>query len=349
MQKKFFFIVFLYHIQILTLNNNFDDLKKHLNDELELCFTQQYLTPKKINNEIWIAKSIKENLIIPSYIIKKISINPPFYKKLVDQIALKAQTQFVIIKKTILKTYKNELRNKIKNLLDIIEYQIALGNDIFRYPNRNILENALNDLKESIYLNNKDKFNEIDILIKNIKDLYFIIRQPLEIDNQIHAIDYFKKLRLKSIQEIKLDQIISLHKILLKNIDDKIAGVFRKGPANVNFFYDDFPEFNEIEDEMYNFMQWLKKYNLKNDINFAADIHLKFVFIHPFVDGNGRTARFLMNFVLNQNYYSSFFASKFNPNYIDYYNTIGESHKNKKNLFKVFLASKITRVNSEKN
>ena len=50
---------------------------------------------------------------------------------------------------------------------------------------------------------------------------------------------------------------------------------------------------------MTDFDRWLKnKGNQKDRIDFAALVHFKLVDIHPFVDGNGRTARLIMNLIL---------------------------------------------------
>ena len=47
------------------------------------------------------------------------------------------------------------------------------------------------------------------------------------------------------------------------------------------------------------FMTWLTK-EQDNELMIAADAHFRLVSIHPFVDGNGRTARLLMNLLLLQ-------------------------------------------------
>jgi len=56
---------------------------------------------------------------------------------------------------------------------------------------------------------------------------------------------------------------------------------------------------------MRKFVAWFNKNELKiHPVEFAALVHKKFVFIHPFIDGNGRLARLLMNLVLLRNEYS---------------------------------------------
>jgi len=48
------------------------------------------------------------------------------------------------------------------------------------------------------------------------------------------------------------------------------------------------------------FFRWYGKNKALHPVELAALVHLKFVTIHPFADGNGRLSRLLMNFVLNR-------------------------------------------------
>ncbi len=64
------------------------------------------------------------------------------------------------------------------------------------------------------------------------------------------------------------------------------------------------PKFIYIESLFANFFAWYKENKNKiNSVELAALVHLKFVTIHPFGDGNGRISRFLMNFVLKKKGY----------------------------------------------
>ncbi|MCD7124056.1 Fic family protein [Limosilactobacillus caviae] len=60
----------------------------------------------------------------------------------------------------------------------------------------------------------------------------------------------------------------------------------------------------EIPFKIQELIDWSEKaVNQLHSVQYAADLHQKLFSIHPFVDGNGRTARLLMNFAfyLNQN------------------------------------------------
>jgi Fic family protein len=102
--------------------------------------------------------------------------------------------------------------------------------------------------------------------------------------------------------DLTLDLIKKWHKKLFSGIDDEIAGKIREHNVAIAGSRFEPPSANELEYLLRQFMQWYN--NNKNKIHpveLAALVHLKFVTIHPFTDGNGRISRLLMNFILNRN------------------------------------------------
>jgi Fic family protein len=92
----------------------------------------------------------------------------------------------------------------------------------------------------------------------------------------------------------------------LQGIDPKNAGKYRTVPVYVlrkdgakHVFCDPLL----ITDEMDVFFDWLFAPNNEHPVIIAAEAHTRFVSIHPFADGNGRTARLIMNLILLQNGY----------------------------------------------
>lgn len=64
------------------------------------------------------------------------------------------------------------------------------------------------------------------------------------------------------------------------------------------------PDYQDVPKLMNEFADWLRKNRDKmNKIVFASEVHRKFVYIHPFIDGNGRVARLLTNAILLQEHY----------------------------------------------
>lgn len=133
---------------------------------------------------------------------------------------------------------------------------------------------------------------------KPLKDL-------LEARNHAEALEYVMQLskKLKGHQNTREDDIKAIHKIILRGIDDEQAGVYRQSDVFMRGSDVEFPSPKEIPSLMKNFIGWLQNQQENHPVRIAADAHFKFVSIHPFIDGNGRTTRLLMNLILNLNGY----------------------------------------------
>jgi Fic family protein len=99
--------------------------------------------------------------------------------------------------------------------------------------------------------------------------------------------------------EFRIKDILELHKRVLGFCDPIESGKFRTHQVFVGKFTP--PHAKYVEQLMIQFIEWLNSNQLLNEahpIQIAALAHYKFVFIHPFYDGNGRTGRLLMNLIL---------------------------------------------------
>jgi Fic family protein len=128
------------------------------------------------------------------------------------------------------------------------------------------------------------------------------VREHLEAINHAKAIDFIIELARKKKIDVAIDDILAIHKIVLQQIDDMHAGVFRKVMVKVAGSRTIFPNPAKIPFLMVEFMDWLHTVQ-DHPVIVAALAHYKLVTIHPFVDGNGRTARLLMNLLLLQQGY----------------------------------------------
>lgn len=143
------------------------------------------------------------------------------------------------------------------------------------------------------------------------------VREHLEAINHAQAIHFITDLARKKQSDIALDDILAIHKIVLQKIDDVHAGVFRKVMVKVVGSRTLFPNPAKVPFLMIEFMQWLHS-AADHPIIVAALAHYKLVTIHPFVDGNGRTARLLMNLLLlQQGYPLAIIKKEQRPVYID--------------------------------
>jgi Fic family protein len=115
-----------------------------------------------------------------------------------------------------------------------------------------------------------------------------------------HKKVFFEMLDYK--KELNLGTIFKWHKTLLENTRLDIAGKIRN--HNVAIAQSKFkpPTFIELDSLLNEFFEWYKKEKDKlHPVELAALVHLRFVTIHPFTDGNGRISRLMMNFILKKN------------------------------------------------
>ena len=97
---------------------------------------------------------------------------------------------------------------------------------------------------------------------------------------------------------------LKLHKLFYQNIDATNAGIYRTVNVLITGTDHVFPAPTEVPGLMRAFIAALPaQQKTLHPVTFAAWVHAQFVTIHPFVDGNGRTARLLMNLVLLQHGY----------------------------------------------
>jgi Fic family protein len=98
--------------------------------------------------------------------------------------------------------------------------------------------------------------------------------------------------------------ILEIHKIILKNISEADAGRYRNANVMIMGAAHLPPSAIKIPRLMTEFMEWYYEHKSKLSVaELSARIHYKLVYIHPFIDGNGRTSRLMMNLILLQNGY----------------------------------------------
>jgi Fic family protein len=126
------------------------------------------------------------------------------------------------------------------------------------------------------------------------------MREHLEAINHKEAILFIEDLVT---QKMELSEYVlkQIHGIVLYGIDRENAGVYRKLPVAIAGSKHLPPQPYLLQDLMEDYFRF---YELnKNDLHpviLAAEMHERLVSIHPFIDGNGRTSRLIMNFILLQ-------------------------------------------------
>lgn len=122
------------------------------------------------------------------------------------------------------------------------------------------------------------------------------LRNYIEAVNHAKAFDKILEL-LENNSNINEQSILDIHKTILTGLDNTNAGFYRNCRVRISGSNTILPNPLKVPELMDNFYNWLSK-NSKNEPLTAIMAHLKFVSIHPFTDGNGRTARLLMNALL---------------------------------------------------
>jgi Fic family protein len=114
-----------------------------------------------------------------------------------------------------------------------------------------------------------------------------------------HAKAYGYIYDILSAKTITEDHIKTLHRLFYDQIDKDNAGTYRTQRVVLTGSHYPLPKPDRIPDKMKEYIDWFNTHEKTTDpIKFAALSHQKFVFIHPFIDGNGRVARLIMNLAL---------------------------------------------------
>ncbi|MBI2449607.1 Fic family protein [Candidatus Pacearchaeota archaeon] len=126
------------------------------------------------------------------------------------------------------------------------------------------------------------------------------LREINEARNHIEAIRFINSYE----GDLNEQFILKLHSIILKNISERFAGRYRE--TTVRIFQGDvhFPDASRVPQLVGNLVYWYKlNKNKMHPFELAITFSVKLVSIHPFVDGNGRISRLIMNFLLKKKGY----------------------------------------------
>jgi Fic family protein len=168
---------------------------------------------------------------------------------------------------------------------------------------------ALNKIRESLSIEWTYNSNSIEGNTLSLRETQMVLqegitikgkslREHFETHNHDKAIDYLFSI-LNDNYILRSIDILSLHGLVLRSIEDEFAGRLRNGGVRItgaNFVP---PNANKVSDLIDELIQFINTNPLQlNDIELATVFHHKLVWIHPFFDGNGRTVRLSMNLLL---------------------------------------------------
>ena len=160
------------------------------------------------------------------------------------------------------------------------------------------------------------------------------------------AIDYISEIFTK-VEPLTQEDVKYLHSIVLRDINDKYAGRYREVDVIIVGAKHTPPLPKELPSLMHDFSCWLVERQEAGDLHpveFAALAHYKLVHIHPFIDGNGRTSRLLMNLILMKYGYPIAIIDCEDDPRRTYYNAIREADKGDRLPFKLLIAKYVNQT-----
>lgn len=169
------------------------------------------------------------------------------------------------------------------------------------------------------------------------------LKDHLEATNHKEALDFLYDLvDHEKNNTISQHLIKSLHQLVTQNIEKEWAGKYRNGPVRITGTPHQPPSALDVPHHMDELIRWASANQKKlHPIELAALLHHKFVHIHPFFDGNGRTGRLIMNILLMQKGYPLAIILKNDRK--RYYRVLQEADDNNPKPLVEFLARAVER------
>ena len=220
------------------------------------------------------------------------------------------------------------LKIKLNEFRQFDSYQIAQALELEYTFESNRIEGNTMTLRESDLVINEG----LTISGKSM-------REHLEVINHHEAIAYIKDLMQRN-TSINEREILSIHNLIVRGIHPEDAGCFRKVQVMIqgSSYVPSQPFL--VAKEMEDFFIWYEANKLiLHPVILAGEIHERLVTIHPFINGNGRTCRLVMNLVLLQHGYIIANIRGDYDSRTQYYQTLETAQtKNNKEDFLLFIA-----------
>lgn len=224
----------------------------------------------------------------------------------------------------------NEDIKELLNEVDVLKEQLSIL--------RPLPEEALKKIQDALDIEYTYESNRIEGNTLTLQETALVVnegvtisgksmREHLEAINHTEAINYIKDIAKQDI-EISERTIKEIHALILHGIDRENAGRYRTVPVMISGSTHMPPQPYLIEKQMEDFMCRFRQMEEEkvHPVLVAAYLHDELVRIHPFIDGNGRTSRLLMNLYLLRNGYVIITLKGSNDAKINYYKALEKSH-----------------------
>jgi Fic family protein len=167
------------------------------------------------------------------------------------------------------------------------------------------------------------------------------LREHFEVINHKEAIEYVETLAHGD-EPITPFHMRQIHQLVLSRIDDDNAGQYRNVPVRIAGAQHQPPDAWEVPQQMSAWGDWLHSTALSiHPVERAALAHHRLAAIHPFIDGNGRTARLVMNLLLLRDGYPPTIIQKVNRR--QYYRVLAQADSGRAAPFVNFVGRAVER------
>lgn len=181
----------------------------------------------------------------------------------------------------------DSLKQKLDNFRQFDSYRIAQALELEYTFESNRIEGNTLTLKETDLVVNEG----LTISGKSM-------REHLEAINHKEAIAYVKQFITKK-SDFIAHELLSLHHLILRGIDQSNAGKYRNVQVMIKGSKFTPPAPYLVNKQMEDYFLWYEANKVHlHPVILAAEMHERLVTIHPFIDGNGRTSRLVMNLIL---------------------------------------------------
>ena len=197
-------------------------------------------------------------------------------------------------------SYREELQPTFDRLAD----KLASLNKVRPLPGP-----AISKIKEALQIEWTYNSNSIEGNTLSLRETQMVLqegitikgkslREHFEAKNHETAINHLYTL-VKKNYVLTTSDVLSLHSFVMRSIEDEYAGRIRNSGVRISGANFTPPNARKVYDLLNELVNFVNTNPLKlNDIELATVFHHKFVWIHPFFDGNGRSVRLVMNLLL---------------------------------------------------
>ncbi len=259
-----------------------------------------------------------------------------------DEFALKAMNMAREEMENSYVTIKNTLSKNLLSILNEID-ALKVKLDQFRQFDSHRITQAL-ELEYTFESNriegNTLTLRETDLVInEGLTISGKSMREHLEAINHQEAIAYIKQLMEKN-NSLNEREVLAIHNLILRGIMPEDAGRYRRVQVMIKGSSFMPPQPFMVSKEMEDYFIWYEtNKNALHPIVLAAELHERLVTVHPFIDGNGRTSRLIMNLILLQNGYVIANIKGDYDSRMKYYSALETAQtKNNKEDFLLFVA-----------